>query len=303
MSLDVSPQTGVRDRVLALSQLIGSMVCLQFGSSTAKYLFPVFGPLGMVGLRTCFAAVILTCVFKSWHVLSWRTIRLALPYGLSTAGMNLCFYLSVERIPLGMAVAIEFTGPLLLAFFGSRQWSDLGWLTLTIGGLALLLKPTSSGHHLDTLGVLFSVAAAIFWALYILFGKRLTGKIAPTHASALGLMCGSMVLFLPGFVPAIAIGVSQPLMLVLSLLVAIFSSALPYALEMRAMHRLPARDLGVLYSLDPVCATVAGILILHETLSAPRLLGILLIATASAGTVLTPSAKKRPLTDVPEAPQ
>lgn len=291
----------VRERVTALSQLIGSMICLQFGSSTAKFLFPVFGAEGMVGLRTCFAAVVLVCVYRSWNVVSWRALRFVFPYGLATAAMNLCFYLALERIPLGMTVAIEFTGPLLLAFIGSRRLSDVAWLAVTIAGLVLLLRPSSSTPP-DLIGVLFALGAALFWALYIVFGKRLTGKLSAGNASALGLLCGSIVLFVPCFLPAVAIGVMQPSMLALSVIVAICSSALPYALEMQAMHRLSARDLGVLYSLEPVCAALAGILLLHETLSLPRLGGILLIAMASAGTVLTPG-KRSSLPDLPEAPQ
>ncbi|ATJ91054.1 transporter [Acetobacter senegalensis] len=291
----------VRERVTALSQLVGSMICLQFGSSTAKSLFPVFGAVGMVGLRTSFAAVILVCVYRSWNVMSWRALRVVFPYGLATAAMNICFYLALERIPLGMTVAIEFTGPLLLAFIGSRRLSDVGWLAVTIGGLALLLKPSSSTPP-DPLGVLFAIGAALFWGLYIVFGRRLTGKLPAGNASALGLVCGSIVLFIPSFLPAMATGVMQPSMLALSVIVAICSSALPYALEMQAMHRLSARDLGVLYSLEPVCAALAGVFVLHETLSVSRICGVLLIATASVGTVLTPS-KKPSLSDVPEAPQ
>ncbi|MBC9009310.1 EamA family transporter [Acetobacter tropicalis] len=300
MSTTPSP-ISVRERVTALSQLIGSMICLQFGSSTAKFLFPVFGAEGMVGLRTCFAAVVLVCVYRSWNVVSWRALQFVFPYGLATAAMNLCFYLALERIPLGMTVAIEFTGPLLLAFIGSRRLSDVAWLAVTIAGLVLLLRPSSSTPP-DLIGVLFALGAALFWALYIVFGKRLTGKLSAGNASALGLLCGSIVLFVPCFLPAVAIGVMQPSMLALSVIVAICSSALPYALEMQAMHRLSARDLGVLYSLEPVCAALAGILLLHETLSLPRLGGILLIAMASAGTVLTPG-KRSSLPDLPEAPQ
>lgn len=300
MSATPSP-ISVRERVTALTQLIGSMICLQFGSSTAKFLFPVFGAEGMVGLRTCFAALVLVCVYRSWNVLSWRALRFVFPYGLATAAMNLCFYLALERIPLGMTVAIEFTGPLLLAFIGSRRLSDMAWLAVTIAGLVLLLRPSSSTPP-DLVGVLFALGAALFWALYIVFGKRLTGKLSAGNASALGLLCGSIVLFVPCFLPAVAVGVTQPSMLALSVIVAICSSALPYALEMQAMHRLSARDLGVLYSLEPVCAALAGILLLHETLSLPRLGGILLIAMASAGTVLTPG-KRSSLPDLPEAPQ
>lgn len=288
--------------MLALTQLVGSMICLQFGSSLAKSLFPLFGATGMVGLRTAFAATALVLFFRSWHAMSRRTLRLVLPYGLAIAGMNLCFYLALERIPLGITVAIEFTGPLVLAFIGSRRLADLGWIALTVLGLALLLRPDTAALP-DMLGVAYAIGAALCWALYIVFGKRMTGKLAPGHACALGLLCSAVILCLPCFAPAFIIGLHHPFLLGMAALVALCSSALPYALEMQAMHRLSARDLGVLYSLEPVCAACAGIILLHETLSPLRMGGILCIVVASAGTVLTPGGKKGPQNEQPELPQ
>lgn len=293
--------TALKERILALVQLVGSMICLQFGSSLAKSLFPLFSAGGMVGLRTAFAAIALVLFFRSWHVISFRTMRLVMPYGIAIAGMNLCFYLALQRIPLGMTVAIEFTGPLFLAFIGSRRPADVGWIVLTVLGLCMLLRPDTAALP-DMLGVLYAVGAAICWALYIIFGKRLTGKLSPGHACALGLLCSAIILFLPCFAPAFWVGLHHPFLLGMAVLVALSSSALPYALEMQAMHRLSARDLGVLYSLEPVCAACAGILLLHETLSLLRMAGILCIVLASAGTVLTPG-KKRLVSELPELPQ
>lgn len=288
-------------RAGALAQLLGGMICLQVGSSTAKALFPIFGASGMVGLRTGFAAILMVCFFKSWHVLSWRTLRLTFPYGFAIAGMNLMFYFALERIPLGITVAIEFTGPLFLAFLGSRRLSDLGWLAVTITGLCLLLTPSTTGH-INLQGVLFAIGAAICWALYLVFGKQLIGKMSAGHASALGQLCAALTLFVPCFLPALAAGVQTPSSLFAAIIVALCSSALPYALEMRAMQHLSARDLGLFCSLEPVCATLAGVFILHESLPLLRLCGIIFIAGASIGTVLTPGGKK-PLEDAPQTPQ
>lgn len=292
----------LRVRVVALVQLIGGMVCLQFGSSTAKALFPLFGALGMVSLRCGFAALILMSVFKTWHVLSWRLFKLAFPYGMTIACMNLCFYLALERIPLGMTVTIEFIGPLFLAFLGSRRLSDICWLAVTVAGLFLLLNPSGASAP-NSMGLLFALGAALAWALYLIFGKRLIGKVAAGHACAMGQLCGGLVLLVPGFLPSLVIGASHPTALMLALIVAVCSSALPYALEMRAMQHLSARDLGLLCSLEPVCATLAGVLILHETLPLSRLCGIVLVAGASIGTVLTPGKKHTVLAEVPQAPQ
>ncbi|OUJ17634.1 transporter [Acetobacter orientalis] len=302
MSISANTQTAsLQVRIAALAQLIGGMVFLQFGSSTAKALFPIFGAAGMVALRCGFAALILMSIFKTWHVLSWRLLRLAFPYGMAIATMNLCFYLALERIPLGITVTLEFTGPLFLAFLGSRRLSDIAWLAVTVLGLFLLLNPTGANAP-NLLGLMFALGAAFSWALYLIFGKRLIGKIAPGHACALGQLCGELVLFIPCFLPALIAGAGHPSSLFWAVVVAVCSSALPYALEMRAMQHLSARDLGLLCSLEPVCATLAGVLILHETLPLLRLCGIVLIAGASIGTVLTPG-KKAPLAEVPEAPQ
>ncbi|OUJ09635.1 DMT family transporter [Acetobacter sp. DsW_059] len=286
-------QTTTKERTTAVMQLLGGMISLQFGSSAAKTMFPIFGATGMVGLRACFAAVILVIFFRSWTILSWKTLRMAMPYGLVTALMNVFFYLALQRIPLGMTVAIEFTGPLFLAFLHSQRLADVGWLLLTVTGLVLLLRPSHTTSP-DTLGVLFALGAATCWAFYVVFGKRLIGKMAPGHACALGQLCGGISLFFPCFVPALITGSSHPSLLALGFIVALCSSAIPYALEMRAMHTLSARELGIFYSLEPVCAVLAGVLILHEHLELLRFCGILLVAAASAGTVIMPEKKDRP---------
>ncbi|NLG90809.1 MAG: EamA family transporter [Acetobacter sp.] len=294
----------LRARLLALSQLLVSMVCIQFGSSIAKSIFPVFGTSGVVGLRVCLAAFMLVPLFRSWRFLSGPVLRLVLPYGLAMTGMNAFFYLALQHIPLGTTVTLEFIGPLVVAFVGSRKLSDIGWILLTILGLALVLNPSASTKT-DFAGVGFALLAALCWALYILFGQRVAGKVPGAHACALGMACGACVVFLPCFVPALIIGFSAPAMLGLGVLVAFCSSALPYSLEMLAMQNLSARDIGILSSLEPVCATVAGAVILHETPSPLQLCGILCVVAASAGIILSPGTSKQkaaPARDVPELP-
>lgn len=173
----------LRTRLLALSYLLTSMVCIQFGSSLAKSIFPVFGTSGVVGLRVCLAAFMLVPFFRSWRFLSVPVLRLVIPYGLAMTGMNLCFYLALQHIPLGTTVTLEFIGPLVVAFVGSRKLADIGWILLTVLGLALVLNPSASTKT-DFTGVGFALLAALCWALYILFEQRVAGKVRghmPAH--------------------------------------------------------------------------------------------------------------------------
>ncbi|MFT8676572.1 MAG: EamA family transporter [Acetobacter sp.] len=285
-----SPAVSARDRMLALMQVTGGMISVQLGTSLAKLLFPVFGASNMLGLRTFFAAVALVLVFGTWrwHGLSVRVLRVLLPYAIALTGMNAMFYLALNRLPLGIAVAIEFIGPLTLAFLSSRRVADVLWIALTVVGLGLLLKPQSA-VTLDMVGVGYALIGAGFWTGYIICCRKLAHKVPPGHGCAVGMAIGAVILLFPCTVPALVIGFHNPAMLALSVVVALSSSALPYALEMRAMHRLTTREFGLLCSLEPVCATLSGTLLLHEIPSLRQLGGILCIVTASAGIVLGPS--------------
>ena len=291
-----------RERFTALVQVVGGMLCLQFGSSYAKMLFPTFGAAGMVGLRTFFATIMLMLFFRSWHSLSRRVLRLVLPYGLSLAAMNYFFYLSLGRLPLGTTVALEFTGPLVLSFIHTRRWSDVVWTSLTVLGLVLLLRPESAIRP-DPVGILFALLAAVCWALYIIFARKIAGKLPSGQACSLGMLCGGAVIFMPCTLPALATGLHAPLLLGFSLIVALCSSALPYTLEMQAMQKLSAREFGVLCSLEPVSAALAGAILLHEVPSLLRLCGIFCVVMASLGTVLMPQRTTDTVPDVPVLPE
>ncbi|MFT8417717.1 MAG: EamA family transporter [Acetobacter sp.] len=297
-----TPVFSVRERLAALVQVVGGMLCLQFGSSYAKMLFPTFGAAGMVGLRTFFAAVMLMLFFRSWHYISRRVLLLVLPYGLSLAAMNYFFYLSLGRLPLGTTVALEFTGPLVLSFIHTRRWTDVVWTSVTVLGLVLLLRPESSLRP-DMIGIVFALIAAVCWALYIVFARNIAGKLPSGQACSLGMLCGGAAVFVPCTMPALWTGLHAPLLLGLSLIVALCSSALPYTLEMQAMQKLSAREFGVLCSLEPVSAALAGAMLLHEVPSLPRLCGILCIVLASVGTVLMPQRGGNAAQDGPALPE
>jgi len=266
-----TPRAG--SALLPIVLLLVAMASLQGGASLAKTLFPAVGAQGTAALRLGFSALILLPLLRPWRLrldaAGWRVVVL---YGLALGGMNLLFYLSLRTIPLGIAVALEFTGPLAVAVLASRRWHDFAWIGLAAGPL-------------DPTGVACALAAGACWALYIVFGQRAglrhgtrTVALAATVAAAavlpFGLAHAGAALFSPAIIP-------------LGLAVAILSSALPYALEMQVLTRLPARTFGTLLSLEPVFGALSGLLFLGETLNATQWLAVAAIVAASTGITVT----------------
>ncbi len=284
----------------AVPMLVGGIASFQLGASIAKSLFPVFGATGMVGLRIGLSCLLLLVLWRPWREpVSRRLLTAIVPYGLSLGLMNLLFYLSLARLPLGAAVAIEFTGPLALAFLGSRRLTDLVWAALVVAGLLLLLDPRRALHAVDPLGVLFAFGAGVFWALYIVFGQRVSRISSGPRSTALGLLVAAVAI-VPLCLPAMTPALHDPGHLAQAAAVAVLSSALPYSLEMAAMRHLTTRSFGILMSLDPALAALAGLALLHEHLAALRWLGILCIVAASAGSALS-SRKDEPAALITDA--
>ncbi|MDR1990438.1 MAG: EamA family transporter [Acidobacteriaceae bacterium] len=205
-----------------------------------------------------------------------------LAYGLSLGTMNLAFYMALRTIPLGVAVALEFSGPLAVSAIASRRLSHFAWLALAVAGLLLLLPFHVTSASLDPEGVGFALAAGGCWALYIVCGQR-AGAAHGVTASAWGLLIGSLV--------AVPIGIAfdgrhlfSPAVLPRGLAVAVLASALPYTLEMYGLRRLPARVFGTLMSLEPVIAAIAGLVFLHEHLTSVQWMAIGAVMIASLGT-------------------
>ncbi|WP_445776480.1 EamA family transporter [Shewanella sp.] len=272
----------------AIGSVLLAMVTIQSGASLAKQLFPIVGPEGTTALRLGFAAAILWLVFRPWRALpqgrDWQSIII---YGLCLGGMNILFYLAIERIPLGIAVALEFTGPLAVALFGSKRKSDLFWVACAIAGILLLMPSLSSAQGLDVVGALMALGAGACWAGYILFGTR-TGKQASGGITvALGMTVAAVVLVPVG---AISQGVALICweVLPLGLLVGVLSSALPYSLEMVALRNMPTQAFSVLMSLEPAIAALAGFVILSEQLTVLQWSAIGLVIIASIGSSFTP---------------
>jgi inner membrane transporter RhtA len=265
--------------------ILAGIVSVQAGAALAKGLFPALGPVGTVALRVGLSAIMLLAAFRPrWRGTTAAQWRAVIPYGVVLGTMNIVFYLSLSRIPLGVAVTVEFLGPLAVAVFGSRRAVDVAWVVLAAAGIALI-APWSGGGA-DPIGVLLALAAGGCWAAYILLGSRVS-RIMPEGASvATGMVIASFVA-LPA---AIATGgfarLTLPLF-VAGIGVALLSSAIPYTLEMIALKGLPARTFGILMSLEPAVAALLGLVFLHELLSVRQWLAVALIIAASTGSTLT----------------
>ncbi len=276
-----------RQPLLDAAPLLLSMSSLCLGSSFAKSLFPLVGAVGMTGLRNGLSAVLMTLLFRPWR---WRLDRvqwtIALLYGAILAGMNLCFYLALARLPVGIAIALEFLGPLSVALVGSTRRSDLVWVALAAAGVALLALPNVAGEALDPVGVAFIMGAAVAWAAYIVVGQRAARCMQGTQAVSIGL-CAAALLTAPlALVSSGSLHV-RPMVLVDGAVVAVLCSAVPYPLEMIALRRLPRHVFGVLLSLEPAVGALAGLVVLGERLSLIRWAAIGAVVVASAGVTLT----------------
>jgi inner membrane transporter RhtA len=261
-----------------------AMVSFQMGATFAKQLIPTIGPWGTTAWRLGLSALLLLALQRPWRSMPSRAAwPIILAYGLCLAAMNSVFYLALRTIPLGIAVAIEFVGPLAVAVLASRRRLDYFWVALAAIGLSLLLPIAPGGTALDTAGILYALAAGVGWALYIVFGQK-AGRVQGATASTWGLMIAAVVTVPLGVADA-GSRLFQPAALPLALGVAIFSSALPYSLEMIALRRLSTKTFGTLMSFEPAIAAIAGVVVLREHLTATQWLAIAAIICASVGAV------------------
>ena len=282
----MSGQSATLKSLTPYAALFGAIITLCFGTSFAKQLFPIIGAQGATAYRVGFSALLLLAIWRPWrHPLSRADLTAVALYGAVMGLMNLCFYMSLRTIPLGLAIAIEFTGPLALALINSRKLIHFIWIGLAAAGLLLLLPLKPGADALDPVGVAFAGAAAVLWALYIVLGKR-TGHMHAGRTVALGMSMAALIVVPFGLAEAGA-ALFQPGILVLGLVVAVLSSAIPYSLEMIALKGIPKRSFGVMLSAEPAVGALAGLLMLGEQLAALQWLAIGCIIAASAGTILT----------------
>jgi inner membrane transporter RhtA len=264
-----------------------SIFSAQLGAAIAKTLFDSLGPGGTVFLRVAFAALVLLLLVRPTLGGHDRAAYLVAGlFGLALAGMNFSLYLAIDRIPLGVAVTLEFLGPLGVAVAGSRRMLDLLWVLLAATGI-LLLAPLGmfGGTDLDPVGVAFALLAACLWASYILLSAR-TGSAFPGGTGLVLALCvGTLLLFPFGIAGAVQ-ALLDPRLLFAAFGVAMLSTAIPFSLDLEALRKIPARVFGVLMSLEPAVAALAGLVVLGERLEMRAVAAVLLVTIAAAGASL-----------------
>lgn len=297
--------TSVSPIAAPLLALMIAMLSFASGGAIAKTLIAAVGAPGATALRMALASVLLLIFWRPWRV--WpevfrragsRAVRDIAIYGAAMGGMNLLFYSALNRLPLGIAVAVEFTGPLALAMLSSRRALDFLWIGLATTGLLVLLPIGARGSALDPIGIAYALGAGVCWAAYILFGKR-AGAGFGGEITALGMLVGALLVVPIGLLSA-GTRVLQASIWPAALAVAVLSSALPYSLEMFALTRLPTRTFGILMSLEPALGALAAFLFLGERLTVVQWLAVFGIILASAGSAAT-APSEAGVTHAPEA--
>jgi inner membrane transporter RhtA len=280
--------------VLSVGAVVIAMAAFQAAASIAKGLFGEVGPQGAAALRVALGAALLAAMFRPWRArptaAAWRPI---LVYGVALGVMNTLFYTALATVPLGVAVTLEFSGPLAVAAISSRRPIDFLWIGLAAAGLVLILRPSGSpGGALSPVGVACALGAGVCWALYIVFGRR-AGAEHGMQTTALGMLVAAAIVVPIGAVRAGA-ALLAPHALLIGVAVGFLGTALPYALEMFALTRLPARTFGTLMSLEPAIGALTGLALLHQVLTLAQWMAIAAVVAASAGAAATIRTKSSP---------
>ncbi|WP_169077057.1 EamA family transporter [Microcella alkalica] len=278
-----------RPRLGPLPLALTAIVSVQFGNALAGTTFAEVGALGAASLRLLLAAAILLIVLRpsvrGWSRRVWAGV---LALGVGLAGMNALIYLAIERVPIGVAVAVELIGPLAVAVAGARRARDLLWVALAAVGVGMLA--VDSDGAIGLLGLVLAGGAAAFWALYIVASARLGAtSVRGVDGLAVAMVVAAVIVVPLGAAPAAAAVVADPWLIAAFAGIAVMTSALPYALEFIALKSMPTRLFGVLSSLGPVVAALAGLIVLGQLLTPLQLAAIVVIIAASAGAVRSAS--------------
>ncbi len=280
------------EKLVALLCVLIAIFSVQGGASFAKQLFPILGPQAATFWRASISALILLVIYRPWmQKYSRSTLGIVAIYGICLACMNLTFYLSIERIPLGVAVALEFTGPLAVAILGSKRALDIVWVVLAAVGIILVLPHSDFSKSIDLTGVVLALVAGAFWGFYIILAKKVGAKIPGGTATAMGLTVAALTVTIPAFSHLHPMEYSGRMWMMI-LAMAVLSGAIPFSLEMIALRSIPSKTFGVLMSLEPAVAALMGFVFLSEKLSGIQLIAILCVMIASCGSSLTSRSAK-----------
>jgi inner membrane transporter RhtA len=282
--------------------VLGSATSLQVGAALATRLFPVAGAPGAALLRLGLAAAVLLGLtrprVRDWRAWQWRAVVL---YGISLAGTNGFFYAALARLPLGTAVTIQFLGPLTMAAVTSRRGRDVGWVLLAVTGvltLGLASRGGAGGHPLNDVGVACALVSGAFWALYIVAGARASAAVPGRGGLAVAMTVAAVVL-LPVGAHGAGHAVGRPHLLLIALGTALFASVVPYSLELAALRLAPRRVFGILLSLEPAVATLAGWLLLSQRTTPVMLAAVAVVVCASTGSALGAKTGEAKAADAP----
>ncbi len=265
--------------------IVGSLISVNVGAAYAKGLFPLVGSAGITATRVGLASILLLAFWRPWRAPLARADALNVAiYGVMLGMMNLLIYAAFARIPIGVAIAIEVIGPLAVVVLSSRHLRDFAWVAFAACGL-WLLAPKAGAAALDPVGVAAAAGAGFCWAMYIVFGKRVS-TLKGGHVVAWGMLAAALCTVPVGIAQA-GSALFAPQVLLGGLMVALLSSILPYSLEMMALSRLPRRVFGILVSAGPAVGALAGFFVLGEVLTTTQWLAIGLIVVATAGSAAT----------------
>ncbi|MBU0941348.1 MAG: DMT family transporter [Bacteroidetes bacterium] len=267
-----------------------AIISVQSGAAIAKTLFPELGAAATASLRIGISALILLAVYRpnlsKINASQWKVV---IPYGLSLGAMNLIFYFAIERIPIGLAVTLEFIGPLVVAVLGSKRLLDYLWILLAAAGLVLIAPWSDNG--VDLLGVVFALVAGALWAAYIVLGGKVSKIMKGGEAVAVGMLFATL-LILPFGIIGQGFQNMTPDFFYLGIALALLSSAIPFTLEMKALGQLPARTFSILMSLEPAAASICGLLFLQEYLTTNEIIAVICVVIASVGSTMGTKFKK-----------
>lgn len=268
------------------------MLSLVSGASLAKQLFSAIGTESTSVIRLGVAALFLIMIWRPWRTkLNRGQLKIIGIYGVCLGVMNFLFYMAIARLPLGIAIAIEFIGPLSVAIYLSRKAYDFLWAILAISGIVLILPLSDFQKSIDIIGVIYALGAAAAWALYVIQGKKASTATHSGVVTSLGMTAGFIAVF-PFGATNIPMVFSSSTLILTAIGVGILSSAIPYSLEMIALRKIESKHFGLLMSMEPAIGAIAGYFYLNEQLTTLQLLAIFCIIAASVGSTITASKSK-----------